>query len=146
MRYRETGNVHKDFHLATNRTIKYILSNYGLDFLRELFRRTAQLVYKVIYNALREGNPEPWIEHMSYFFEREGGVFAIKRTDNAILFEVKECPAVKHLKNRGVSPSIDFCLQTSLLNEAWSENTKFDIRTIVVGEGRCYQILKPKRG
>ncbi len=146
MRYRETGNVHKDFHLATDRTIKYILAEYGINFLKELFRRTAQRVYRVIYEALKSGNPEPWVEHMSYFFNREGGVFEIQRNNGNIIFKVTECPAVKHLKERGISPSVDFCLQTSLLNEAWAENTPFTIRTVVVGEGMCYQIIKSREG
>ena len=44
MRYRDTGNVHKDFQLATEATIRYALESYGPDFLSELFARTAQLI------------------------------------------------------------------------------------------------------
>ncbi len=142
MRYRETGNVHKDFHLATNTTIKYILTEYGMSFLREVFRRTAQRVYRVIYEALKSGDPQPWLEHMSYFFEREGGIFEVHQRKDSIVFEVKECPAVKHLIQRGVPYSVDFCLQTSLLNEAWAKDSPFDICTVLTGVGRCYQIIR----
>lgn len=32
MRYADKGEVHKDFHLATNATIDFVLSEYGKDF------------------------------------------------------------------------------------------------------------------
>ena len=41
MRYQDTGEVHKDFHLATNTTIHYILKTYGMETLREVFKNTA---------------------------------------------------------------------------------------------------------
>ena len=72
MRYRETGNVHKDFHLSMNTSIKYVLRNYGMETLRELFRRTAQLVYREIYADLRGGNFSSLLEHWRYFYDREG--------------------------------------------------------------------------
>ena len=42
MRYKETGEVHMDFHRTTNGTIAYLRKTYGEKFLDEVFRRTAQ--------------------------------------------------------------------------------------------------------
>lgn len=144
MRYRETGNVHKDFHLATDTTIKYVLKRYGVDFLYKLFKRTAQKVYKEIYDALKQGDTKPLLEHTDYFLKRENADFTIDESNNEIVITVNDCPAVRHLKESGVSPTTDFCLQTAFMNEAWSENTPFDIRTIVTGEGSCIQIIRRK--
>ena len=46
VRYRETGEVHIDFHRSTNGTIAYLRTNYGRAFLDETFRRMAHDVYR----------------------------------------------------------------------------------------------------
>lgn len=144
MRYRETGEVHKDFHLATNTTIQYVLRCYGEEFLRELFRRTAQKVYRDIYEHLRRGDYEPLLEHWSYFYTREGGRFTITCGTDEVVFHVQECPAARHLKERGVEVPDSFVLQTVLLNEAWSEGTPFDIETVILQTGEYRQIIRKK--
>ncbi len=77
MRYMDKGEVHKDFHLATNETINFVLSEYGKEFLAELFRRTAQNVYRDIYSNLLKGNYQPLLEHWKYYYTREDGVFNV---------------------------------------------------------------------
>ncbi len=135
MRYQDTGNVHKDFHLATDTTIRYVLDHYGEDFLRELFRRTAQRVYREIYEQLKQGNPGPLREHWEYYYTREGGEYSVTEQGNGFQFEVHDCPAVRHLKERGVEVTESFYLQDVLLNEAWSEGTPFEIETKILGDG-----------
>jgi hypothetical protein len=142
MRYRETGEVHKDFHLTTNTTVQYILEHYGMDFLRELFRRTAQNVYKDIYDNLKNGDYQPLLEHWSYFYEREGGKFKLSTKGDEVIFHVLQCPAVRHLKERGVPVTESFYLPTILLNESWSEGTPFKIETTVQGEGEYTNTIR----
>jgi len=144
MRYRETGNCHKDFHLATNTTINYVLKEYGYDFLKELFRRTAQRVFKEIYESLKKGDFEPLLEYWKYYHEREGGKHEVIRKEGEVVFHILECPAVKHLKERGVSINKNFPLQTLLLNEGWSEGTPFEITTELIGDGESRQVIRRK--
>jgi hypothetical protein len=128
MRYRHTGNVHKDFHLATQTTIRYILDTYDRAFLAELFRRTAQEVYREIYRALVEGDAEPLVEHWSYYYERETGEFAVDRdADGSISFRVANCPAVSHIIERTGDVDETFYLQFELLAAGLSEGTPFEI-------------------
>lgn len=135
MRYRDTGNVHKDFHLATDRTVRYVTRRYGTDFLEELFRRTAQLVYRDIYENLKSGKAEPLVEHWKYYYEREAGVFEVEQTDDEIVFTVKDCPAIRHLKGKGVTVDQASYQPTILMNRAWSEGTPFGITTDIDGDG-----------
>ena len=58
MRYKETGELHMDFHRTTNGTIAYLREQYGQDFLDEVFRRTAHDVYRAIHQDLRRGDPD----------------------------------------------------------------------------------------
>ena len=135
MRYKDTGNVHKDFHRATDRTVRYVAKRYGMDFLKELFRRTAQQVYADIYGDLKAGNAEPLVEHWSYYYEREGGVFDVRRDDSRVSFAVTECPMVRHLQENGHTVDSSTYLPAILMNEAWSEDTPFSIDTEIHGDG-----------
>ena len=48
LRYRSTGEVHKDFHGLTCATLHYLIDNYGEDAVTEVLTSTAQKVYKTI--------------------------------------------------------------------------------------------------
>ncbi len=145
MRYRDTGEVHKDFHLGTNKTINYILSEYGKDFLNELFKRTAGNVYRDIYENLKKGNSKPLLEHWEYYYTREQGVFEIFEVKDGTCFYVKDCPAVRHLKKRNKDITDNFYLQISMMNDAWSGDTPFIIETDIISEGE-YKMTIRRRG
>jgi hypothetical protein len=82
-----------------------------------------------------QGNPESLLEHWEYYYSREGGEFKIERKDSEIIFHVTDCPACRHIRDRGLSVDEDFYLQMQLLNSAWSEETPFEIRTLIHGPG-----------
>ncbi len=144
MRYAATGEVHKDFHLATDTTIRYVLKKYDRNFLAELFRRTAQKVYVDIYDHLKGGDPSELLGHWKFFLEREGGDFTIEEEAGAVRLYVKDCPAARHLAEGGRPVSPEFHLQTILMNNAWAEGTPFEISTEVKGERECLITLRRK--
>ena len=55
LRYRSTGEVHKDFHGLTCATMHYLIDNYGEEALAEVLTSTAQKVYKTIHEGLKQG-------------------------------------------------------------------------------------------
>lgn len=142
MRYRETGNVHLDFHRTLNGTIGYLRGKYGQEFVDEVFRRTARDVYRSIREDLERGDPEQLVEHWDYFFGREGGRYEIEREGGEIRMTVHSCPAVAYLKARGLEVDPAFCRGTKVLNDALAENSPFAVTTEVTGEGRCVQTIR----
>ena len=142
MRYRETGQVHMDFHRSTNGTIAYLRKKYGLRFLDEVFRRTAHDVYRSIHQDLKRGDPEQLVEHWRYFFDREKGGCKIERKKDEIRMTVRRCPAIAYLKRRRLKIDPAFCRQTAAMNKAWSEGAPFNITTKVLGGGRCVQTIR----
>lgn len=142
MRYRETGQVHLDFHRTTNGTIAYLREEYGLAFLDETFRRMAQDVYRSIREDLMRGDPAQLVEHWTYYFDREGGEYSLERSEGETRFAVNRCPAVAHLQACGIEPDPAFCRQTSVVNAALAEGTPFEIETQVLGGGRCVQTIR----
>ncbi len=141
MRYKETGEVHMDFHRTTNGTIAYLRKKHGEALLDEVFRRTAREVYRSIHDDLKRGDSEQLVEHWTYFFDREKGEYTLERKGDEICFIVKKCPAVAYLKKRGIEVDPAFCRQTVIMNETWSEGTPFKITTDVLGDGRCVQTI-----
>lgn len=144
MRYRETGNVHLDFHGATNTTIDYIVDNYGIDALKEILFRVGRDVYKDIRENLAKGNPEELVKFWEYFLSREEGDFTIEKQGDEIILEIESCPAVNHVKRLGLPLSPHFCKQTEFLNCGLCEGTPYSIETEKTGENSCRQILKRK--
>jgi hypothetical protein len=139
LRYRETGELHKDFHGSMNAAVEFVGGRYGREGLREIFRNTAQKVYRSIYEKLKAGDWSELLAHWRYFMEREGADFSITVTGTEAVMTVRRCPAVAHLRKLGMTPSAYFCDQTVLLNEAWCEGTPFEAVTEITGEGCCVQ-------
>lgn len=142
MRYRETGQVHMDFHRTTNGTITYLRQKYGQEFVDDVFRRTARDVYRAIRDDLKRGHPEHLLEHWTYFFDREGGEYEVEREGGEIRFMVKRCPAIAYLQDKGVEIDPKFCRGTVVLNEALGEDTPFEVTTDVQGGGKCVQTIR----
>jgi len=145
MRYRETGQVHLDFHRTLNGTITYLRQRYGQEFVDQVFRRTAREVYRAIREDLAKGNPEHLVEHWTYFFDREGGEYVLERGQDEIRFVVHRCPAIAYLQEKGLPIDPHFCRGTVVLNQTLAEGTPFQIATEVLGGGRCIQTILRRR-
>ena len=63
LRYNDGGNVHMDFHGATNTTIEFIINKYGIDTMNDIFKKVGNNVYKDIKdhikNCLLYTSPSP---------------------------------------------------------------------------------------
>tara|TARA_Y100000994_G_scaffold101945_1_gene83951 strand:+ start:365 stop:649 length:285 start_codon:yes stop_codon:yes gene_type:complete len=56
LRYNDGGNVHMDFHGATNTTIEFIINKYGIDTMNDIFKKVGNDVYKDIKDHIKKGN------------------------------------------------------------------------------------------
>lgn len=139
MRYRETGELHKDFHGALNTTVDYVVKTYGREALREIFRRVGRDVYRSIHAGLLAGDPTELVEHLRYFYTREQADFKLTESADAIVLDVFQCPAVAHLRRLGITPSPCFCDQTIEVNAGLCEDTPWTTTTELLGPGRCRQ-------
>ena len=145
MRYKETGQVHMEFHRTTNGTLTYLREKYGQEFVDEVVRRTARDVYRAIHEDLERGSPEHLLEHWTYFFGREGGKYEVQRDGDEIRFVVKRCPAIAYLQEKGLEIDPQFCRSTVVLNDALAEGTPFEVVTDVQGNGKCVQTIRRVR-
>jgi hypothetical protein len=142
MRYKDTGNVHLDFHGAVNTTVNYIVKNFGIEGLHETFFRTGRDVYKSIRENLSRGDYSELVEHWSYYLDREKGKYRIVQEEDHVILHVDECPAVRQVKKLGLEVSPHFCAQTEYVNKGMCHNTEFEIETVKSGECSCVQTLR----
>ena len=142
LRYQENNELHRDFHGTTNATLNYIAAHYGVDALKTILRKTGHDVYKSIREKLEKGDASELIEHLNWFFYRERGKYRLTVSEDEILFEVFECPAIRHLRKLNLEPSPYVCLQTSEVNAGMCEGTPWHSELEVLGEGHCIQIFR----
>lgn len=146
LRYQEDNELHKDFHGTTNTTLNYIADKYGVEALKEILRKTGRDVYKSIHDKLKNDNPSELLEHLNWFYHREGAPYQLTVNEDEIRLEVFECPAHKHLKALGLEISPYSCLQTSEVNAGMCEDTPWESTVECKGPGHCVQIFRKRGG
>ena len=142
LRYQENNELHLDFHGTTNTTLNYVAEHYGVEALRSILQKTGHDVYKSIREKLAKGDASELIEHLTWFFNREKGRFTLSVSENEIVLEVFECPAIRHLRKLGLEPSEHVCLQTEAVNEGMCMDTPWTSSVKVIAEGHCIQTFK----
>jgi len=142
LRYQENNELHRDFHGTTNTTLNYIAEHYGVDALKMILRKTGHDVYKSIREKLEKGDASELIEHLNWFYHREGAPYQLTVSEKEIRFECFECPAQKHLKKLGLPVSEYSCLQTSEVNAGMCEGTPWHSEVKIIGEGHCVQTFR----
>ena len=146
LRYQENNELHRDFHGTTNTTIEYIARKYGEDALKEILRKTGREVYRSIREKLARGDASELLEHLNWFYFREGAPYQLTVSADEIRMEVFECPAHKHLEKLGLPVSSFNCLQTSEVNAGMCENTPWESSVEILEPGHCVQIFRKKGG
>ncbi len=139
LRYRETGELHKDFHGGTSLALDFVADRYGEEALTEILHNVGTKVYASIHAKLLRDDPSELIEHLAYFYNREGADFDLKVTDQEITLRVHQCPAIAHIRKLGLPLSKRFCRSTTEVNEAFCDGTPWATETKILAEGQCVQ-------
>ena len=145
LRYQENNELHRDFHGNTDSAIRYFAGRYGEEKIKEILRRTGRDVYKSIREKLAKNDPSELLEHLVWFYHREGAEFDLKVTAREIRFEVFECPAHKHLRRLGLPVEPINCLQTSEVNAGMCEGTGWTSSVEHKGPDHCVQIFRKEK-
>ena len=144
LRYNDGGNVHMDFHGATNTTIEFIINKYGIDTMNDIFKKVGNNVYKDIKDHIKKGNIKMLAKHWQHFFDRENADYNISINDEEIILTVNRCTAYEHVRKLVGNVSPNFCDQTIKTNEALAENTPYEIKTEILGEAACRQTIRKR--
>ena len=122
----------------------FIIEKYGIETMNDIFKKVGNDVYADIKKQIKLGNIKVLAEHWQHFFEREGADFSISIKDDEIILTVKRCTAYEHVKKLVGKVSSNFCDQTIKTNEAIAEGTPYEIKTEILGEASCKQIIRKR--
>ena len=139
LRYREVGNLHKDFHASCSLGMDFLVEKHGEKALAEVLYKMGTQVYASIHNKLKNDDPSELLEHLAYFYNREEAEFTLKVTESEIVLTVSSCPAVAHVRQLGLPLSRHFCPATAMLNAALCHDTPWESETRLEQEGQCVQ-------
>jgi hypothetical protein len=142
LRYAEEGEVHLDFHGATNTTIEFIIARYGVEAMNEIFKKVGKDVYASMHADLVKGDSAQLVAHWRHFFTREDCDYDIAVGVDEIVLTVRRCTAWHHVAKLVGAPAPQFCDQTSRTNEALTEGSPFSLTTEITGPGSCRQVLR----
>ena len=133
-------NVHKDFHGCMSFGLKFLAENYGPAELEAYMRRVARNVYAPLIQRLRSQGLPALAVHFRRILTLEDADFRLYADDDVLILEVRECPAIHHMKARGYEIAPNFCESTRIINDeisrraGYSTSTEYDQAT-----GRCTQ-------
>ena len=128
-----------DFYFAINATFRFVLNRFGIDQLRRYWSEIGSDYMAPVSAAWKKHGLTGVAEYWRAFFRAEPGsqVEVISSADSVTL-EVKQCPAIAHLRKdkREIVPC--FCQHCYFLGEATAAPAGFTVR-VEGGNGSCRQ-------
>ncbi|MCD6359997.1 MAG: hypothetical protein J7M38_03970 [Armatimonadetes bacterium] len=127
MERRAADNVylHKDFHGALSAGLEYLTERYGEGAVRDYLRRFTLAYYAPVREQLMQRGLPALREHFAHIYEVEGITPRITATEDELVIEVDECPAVAHMREHGYAVARLWVETTRTVNEALVEGTPF---------------------
>ncbi len=147
MERRGAGSVylHKDFHAALSCGLEYLERKYGPDAVREYLWSFAREFYAPLTQAIRRRGLLPLKEYLEEIYRLEGGRTRTRLTDAELTVEVEECPAVRHMKERGYAIAGLFSETTRTVNEAICEGTPYRAELLEYDEATGRSVMRFSR-
>jgi hypothetical protein len=139
--------LHKDFHGALAEAIAYLDAIYGPQATADYLAQVGRQAYVALIEEMKQEGLAAMARHLIAVFSKEQGRFTLQYEPERLLLEVKECPAISHLKNTGRFFSDRFCEATVQVNEAICASAGFRSScTYEPKQGRCIQIFWKENG
>jgi len=133
--------LHRDFHGALSCGIQYLEDHYGVEAVRDYLRTFSLSFYAPLRAELTRRGLVALEKHFERIYGVEGGDVSIRRDDDELVIEVKECPAVAHMRQQGIPVARLFGETTRAVNEALCEGSSYaaELRDYDAETGACTQ-------
>ena len=134
-------SLHKDFHYTLSLIFDFLKENYGKDELDMIMKKVSRIIYAPLIEDIKENGLAAMEKHMKELMDLEGGEFEIERGDGSVTFRVLKCPAIEHMKDKGMDISDDFCrISTGLAGSEIAECAGYSFEVDYDQEkGQCIQ-------
>ncbi|MFN0078089.1 MAG: hypothetical protein ACKVY0_16660 [Prosthecobacter sp.] len=138
--YTDTKPVgHADFYFAVNATFRFILKRFGYEKLQAYWQDIGTGYYKPVSAQWRDHGFTGVATYWRAFFQAEPGAeVAVHESVEEVRLEVKQCPAIHHLRENQREIVSCFCQHCFFVSEAIAEPAGMTVR-VCGGNGSCTQ-------
>lgn len=128
-----------DFYFAINATFRFVLNRFGIDQLRQYWKDLGSGYMTPVSAGWKKHGLAGVAEYWRAFFRAEphAEVEVVCNAESVVL-EVKQCPAIAHLRQHKREIVSCFCQHCYFLGEATAAPAGFTVR-VEGGNGTCRQ-------
>lgn len=132
--------LHKDFHGSLCYAIKYLDETYGEQVTEDYLKQVAKTYYAPLTDRLKKEGLSALEKHWKEIFGVEGGKFSIEYKSQKLVLTVDECPAIAHMKRKGLLFTQRYCQTTVVVNETICAEAGYRCSCeYEPGAGKCVQ-------
>ena len=132
--------LHKDFHGALCYSIRYLNDNFGSDAVEKYLEMVGETFYRPLSERLKKDGLPALEKHWKNIFCMEEGKFELRYEGGTLVLDVKECPAVAHMKKNNQFFTPEFCETTAVINRTVCREAGYASQCrYEPGQGRCIQ-------
>jgi len=133
-----------DFYFAINATFRFILKRFGVERLRQYWTDLGTSYMTPISAGWKKHGLKGVADYWRAFFGAEPGAdVEVTCTNDAVVLEVKQCPAIVHLRKHGRKIVPCFCQHCYFLGEATAVPAGLTVR-VEGGNGSCRQTFSKR--
>lgn len=129
-----------DFYFAINATFRYVRENFGEEGLRDYWRDLGREYQSPVWMRWAAGGLPVVAQYWRNFFGAEpGGDVEVIEDRDRVIINVRECPAIAHLRanDREILP--EFCQHCYFMGDAAAKQADLSMR-VEGGNGSCRQV------
>jgi hypothetical protein len=130
---------HMDFHGALSNGIAWIEEQYGPEAVQEYVRRFTRQFYASVTKDIRAHGLGALRRHLHLLYTREGGRIRLESGGEELLLQVRQNPAVTHMREHGYAVAPLFFETSRTLFETLCEDTPYAVEWLAWDPetGRC---------
>ncbi len=135
-----------DFYFAINATFRFIHDRYGKHALIQYWTSMAREYHADVTARFAEGGLEEVRRYWADYFAREpGGDVRVDLTERGVELDVRDCPAIRWLRDAGREIMPCYCEHCHYISTAIAEGAGLRFQ-LEGGGGRCYQVFSTGGG
>jgi len=118
--------LHKDFHIALNLLMTYLLDHFGEEALINYLKQFARAYYKPLNQKLKSGDKEILVSYFRDIYKAEEWPVNITIHANSVEITQDACPAIRHIVQNGNKPCPHYRETYNTVYNTICENTPFE--------------------
>jgi hypothetical protein len=128
-----------DFYFAINATFRFIHDTWGKDALISYWTSMAREYHAGVATCFQEGGPDEVRRYWADYFAHEpGGDVEVTQAQGVVEIDVRECPAIRWLRDGGREIVPYYCEHCHYVSTAIADQAGMRFR-LEGGGGVCHQ-------